>query len=155
MTFSSSGAHESTRHEHCLDLDITDDDILEDNETYQIRINLQSGDSDIPVTILPHTTLVTIIDDDSKSYCTVDPTHVHVPVHPYNIVTVYMLAHAAVGIAPLVHTQSVTEGGSDQEVCFNVFGTSEIDFTYFFTLSPDSAQGKHEQLFIHMMSCVY
>ena len=66
VTFGSNGAHESTRHEHCLNYENIDDNVLEDNETYQIHISLQSSGSDIPVTILPHTTLVTIIDDDSK-----------------------------------------------------------------------------------------
>ena len=43
-----------------------DDDVLEDDETYLISVGLQSTDLEIPVTILPHTTLVTIMDDDSK-----------------------------------------------------------------------------------------
>jgi hypothetical protein len=63
VTFSSS---DSTRHERCLDYDIIDDEILEDDETYLISISLRSSEPDIPVTILPHTTLVTIMDDDSE-----------------------------------------------------------------------------------------
>ena len=56
----------------------------------------------------------------------------------------HILAHAGVGIAPLSSVQSVVEGNSD-EVCFNLDGTSEIDITYFFTLSPGSALGKYDQ----------
>jgi hypothetical protein len=38
----------------------------------------------------------------------------------------------------------VVEGGDldAQQVCFDVLGTSEIDFTYFFTLSPNTALGE-------------
>ena len=55
----------------------------------------------------------------------------------------YTLAHAAVGIAPITRAQTVVEGNSDtQQVCFDVLGTTEIDFTYFFTLSPHTALGE-------------
>ena len=58
-------------------------------------------------------------------------------VHPYTLV------HAAVGIAPITSPQTVAEGNPDaQQVCFNVLGTTEIDFTYFFTLSPHTALGE-------------
>ena len=37
--------------------------------------------------------------------------------------------------------QNVYEGEAGNMLCLNVIGRREVDFTYFYSLSPDTAQG--------------
>ena len=65
VTFSDSEVSGDASRQHCLDFDILDDDILEIDETFEIDLAMLQS-VDVPVTILPHTTIVTILDDDGE-----------------------------------------------------------------------------------------
>ena len=53
-------------HRQCFNVTIVDDDILEDTERFNLTLSLVSGSS-LPVTIVPDTSEVEIVDEDCKS----------------------------------------------------------------------------------------
>ena len=66
VTFANSDVTGESTRQTCIDFPVLDDDILEIDETFEIHIDMQQSGDSVPVTILPHTTIVTIMDDDRK-----------------------------------------------------------------------------------------
>ena len=52
-------------HRQCFNVNITDDDVLEDTERFSLTLSLIDGSS-VPVTVLPDTSEVEIVDEDCK-----------------------------------------------------------------------------------------
>lgn len=151
MTFSNSEVSGEQTRQYCLDFAIYDDDILEDVETFQLHIALQQS-NDVPVTILPHTTSVTILDDDSESESDrLSVVHyVLVGTCVYKVDDVIpntsLSLSPAVTIEPDRRPQILSESNTRSHLCVNILGGRQTDFTYFYTLSPDTAQGKGTML---------
>ena len=61
MPFTSS----HSTHRQCFNVTIIDDRILEDNETFSLRLS-QAGNSSVPVIIHPNVSTIKIVDDDCK-----------------------------------------------------------------------------------------
>ena len=57
---------DTSTHRQCFNVTITDDNILEDSERFELNLSL-NGNSTLPVIILPDTSEVEIVDEDCKS----------------------------------------------------------------------------------------